>query len=76
MENMISQMLASLFYLVSPRVRWILHRRVIFFVGNHTNFMRVNKIEVTKNEASRVNVNVEPYFQLRVIYLYRKNSVS
>ena len=42
-----------------------------FFVGKHVNFTRVNKIEVT-NEASPVNVKVEPCFRLRVTYLYRK----
>ena len=41
-----------------------------FFVGKHVNFTRVNETEVT-NKASRVNVKVEPYFRLRVIYLYR-----
>ena len=40
-------------------------------MDKHANFTRVNKIVVT-NEASRVNVKVEPCFRLRVISLYRK----
>ena len=64
MENMISQMLASLFYLVSPRVKMDLHCRVIFswvsmFILLHEKFPQFDWLRAV-------------VFQLNLKYLQEK----